>query len=129
MLATLCLQLKYRNNCPTVSQRFLGIPIQWMSSSSREWRRGVSPRFHLIVLCLVWIKRIRRQREFKILLCNPSGGNLLLRQSHMYNPVKHQWWSSFAKTANVITPRLLPQKSPTTDVRQDYRGAVNVGCR
>ena len=35
------------------------------------------PRFHLIVLYFVRIKRIRKQGELKILFYNPSGGNLL----------------------------------------------------
>ena len=46
------------------------------SLPSRKWRRGVSPRFHLIVLYLVKVKRIRKG-EFRILVCNPSGGNLV----------------------------------------------------
>ena len=29
----------------------------------------------------VWIKRLRKQKTLKIPLCNPSGGNVLLRQS------------------------------------------------
>ena len=73
----------FMGNCPTVSHAFLALPTQWIKSSSREWRRGVSSRFHLIVLCLVWIKRIWRQGEFKILLCNASGRNLLIRQSRI----------------------------------------------
>ena len=93
VVGALCLWLKYRSargashhpafidNCPTVRHTFLALSTQWMSSLSMVWRRGVSPRFYLIVLCLVWINRIRRQDEFKILLCNTSVGNLLLRQS------------------------------------------------
>ena len=70
--------------------RVLAIPTQLVSSPSREWRHGVSSRFHLIFLCLMWIKRIKRQGEFKLLLCNSSGGNLLLWQSR--------------KTANGLNP-------------------------
>ena len=61
----------FMGNWPTVSHAFLALPTQWIKSPSREWRRGVSPRFHLIVLCLVWIKRIWRQSE--ILLCNENS--------------------------------------------------------
>ena len=64
-------------NCPTISHKFLASYTQWVSSpTSRKRRRGVSPRSYLIVLCLVWVKRIT-QRELRILLCNPSGGNLV----------------------------------------------------
>ena len=38
-----------------------------------------------LFLCLVLIKRIRKQGESKISLCNPSGGKLLLRPSASYN--------------------------------------------
>ena len=53
------------------------VSTQWMRSSpSTKWRRGVSPRFRFIVLCLMWVKRIRRQGEFRILFCNSNNGNL-----------------------------------------------------
>ena len=40
---------------PTISHTFLALSTQWVSSSpSRKWRRGASPRFHLIVYCLVF---------------------------------------------------------------------------
>ena len=55
--------------------------------------------FILLFLCLVWIKIIRRQWEFRIPLCNPSGEKLL-RQNHTWNLVKHQRRSSSAKAAN-----------------------------
>ena len=46
---------------PTISHTFLTLSTQWVSSPpSRKWSRGVSPRFHRIILCLVWIKRIRQ---------------------------------------------------------------------
>ena len=72
VVGILCLWLKYWSlrgafhhpaficNSPTVSHTFLALSTQWMNSPSREWRREFSPRFHLIVLCLVWIKRTRR---------------------------------------------------------------------
>ena len=66
----------FLSNCPTISHMFLALSTKWMNSPPRKWRRGVSPTY-LIVLCFVWIKRIRRQREFKIPMCIPSGGNLL----------------------------------------------------
>ena len=36
-----------------------------------------------LYLCLMWIRKIRTEEEFKIPLCSPSGGNLLFRQSHI----------------------------------------------
>ena len=74
----LCLWLKYWRergashhqafmlNCTTVSNTFLALSTQWINFPSREWRRGVSPKFHLIGLSLVRIKRIRRQGEFNL---------------------------------------------------------------
>ena len=35
-----------------------------------------------LYLCLMWIRTVRTQEEFKNLLCNHSGGNLF-RQSHI----------------------------------------------
>ena len=48
----------------------------------KEMRTLSQLRFHLIVL--VWIKRIRRQGESKILFCNPNGGKILVRTSECY---------------------------------------------
>ena len=46
----------------TISHRFWALPTQWVNSPhSRKWRRGVKPRFHHNVLCLVWVKRIRHE--------------------------------------------------------------------
>ena len=50
----------------------------------RTW--GQSKVFILLSLSLVRIKRTRRQGEFKIPLCNRSGGNILrqsIRVSHL----------------------------------------------
>ena len=45
--------LAFMGNCPSISHTFLALSTQWVSSPpSRKYRRGVSPRFHLIVLCL-----------------------------------------------------------------------------
>ena len=98
--------LAFMGNFPIISHTFLALSIQWISSPpSRKWKHGVSSKFHLIVLCLAWIKRTRRQGEFKILLCNPSGGNL--RHSCIYNLVKHQWRSSPVKIAYGLKPYQL----------------------
>ena len=43
----------FMGNCPTISHTILALFTQWVSSPSRESKRGVSPKFHLIVLCLV----------------------------------------------------------------------------
>ena len=63
-----------------------------------------SERFFLIVFVLVRIKRIRKQEELKIPLCNPSGENLL-RQS-----CQHQRWSSSAKTTNGLNTLTVSAK-------------------
>ena len=73
----------FMGSCPTISHTFFALSTKWMSCPSRKWGRGVSPRFHLLIFVFLWIRRIRTQEEFKIPLRNPSGGNLLLRQSHM----------------------------------------------
>ena len=41
--------------------------------------------FIFLFLCLVLIKRVTRQGESKINLCNPSGRKLLLRPCTSYN--------------------------------------------
>ena len=51
-----------------------------------------------------------REEEFKIPLCNPSDGNVLLRQSCNQNFVKHQQHSSSAKTANSLNMLTVPTK-------------------
>ena len=38
---------------PTISHTILALSTQWVSSPLREQKRGVSPKFNLIVLCLV----------------------------------------------------------------------------
>ena len=43
----------FLGNCPTIGHTFLALSTQWMSFPSRKWRRGVSPRYCLILLCLV----------------------------------------------------------------------------
>ena len=55
-------------NCPTISHMYLALSTQLVS--------GVNSRFHIIILHLVRIKGNRKQGELKILLYNPSGGNL-----------------------------------------------------
>ena len=64
---------------------------------------------------------MKRQREFKILLCNPSGGKLLLKQSCIYNLAKHQRRCSSAKTANrldtLTTSAKNPQHRPPTGLQ------------
>ena len=64
----------------------------------------------LLYLCLVWIRRNRREEESKIPLCNPSGWNLLLRQSCTQNSVKRQRRSSSAETANSLDMLTVPSK-------------------
>ena len=99
-----------------------------MSSPSREWRSGVSPRFYLIVLCFVWIKRIRSQGEFKILLCSPSGGNLLLRQSRIRILLNIGDGALLRKQPTALTCWLLPQKSPITNFQQDSKCGSDRRC-
>ena len=55
-------------NCPAISHMYLALSTQLVS--------GVNSRFHIIILHLVRIKGNRKQVELKILLYNPSGGNL-----------------------------------------------------
>ena len=73
---------------------------------------------YILYLFLVWIRRNKREEDSKIPLCNPSGWNLLLRQSRPRNSVKHQRRSSSAKTANsldmlIVSSKRLHQRPPT----------------
>ena len=110
---------------------------------SRKWGRGVSPRFHIVAL--VWIKITKRQGDFKIPLCNPSGGKVLPKAS-----------ASYAKLLGKVAFRVLPNihgESPppcpgennpndqhprwssppplakAIQMASDWTRAVNVGCR
>ena len=91
----------------------------------RTW--GQSKIMPYCYLCLVWIRRNRREVEFKIPLCNPSGGNLP-RQSCTQNSVKHQWQSSSVKTANSLICWLLPRKCSTTDLWLDCKCGSDWRC-
>ena len=76
----------------------------------------------------MWIMRIRRQEEFKILLCNPSGGNLL-RQSCQTPTME-------LLLKNTQQPKLVdcfcketPQQNFNQILNADpTRGVVHVGC-
>ena len=73
-----------------------------------KWRSGVSPRFHLLVLCLVHIKQIRRQGESKIPLRNPSDMKLLLRPSQ----AKISYWTeSHLESCQTSTMELFCKNS------------------
>ena len=67
----------FMGNHSTTSQPCL--PIGWVLFQRNENMKLVQYNISLY-LCLVWIRRIRRQEVFKISLCNPSC-RILLRQS------------------------------------------------
>ena len=52
----------------------------------KEMRSRSQSKIHLVahLVALVWIKITKRQGEFRILLCNSSGGKILLRASAGY---------------------------------------------
>ena len=105
--------------------------LPMVSSPSRNWRRGVNPRFHLIVFCLVWIKRTRRQREFKILLCNPVVETFFSGRVASRIPSNICGRTPLKKQPTTLTCWLLTQKSPTIDFRQDSKCGSNLrscGC-
>ena len=92
----------------------------------RTW--GQSKISILLSLSSVWIKRIGRRGGFKILLCNPSGGNLLrqsIRVSHLefrqtstmellcYNSQWAYHFDCFRKKASSQTSDLIPNAGPT----------------
>ena len=86
---------------------------------------GLVQDYILLDLCLTWNRRNMREEEFKIPLCNPSDGNVLLRQSCNQNFVKHQ------QTPTALTCWLFPQKGSTSNwtASADLTGgAVSVGC-
>ena len=43
----------FTGNCPNISHIFLALYTQLVSSLSGEKKHGLSPKFHLIVLCLL----------------------------------------------------------------------------
>ena len=95
--------------------------------------------FTLLFLCLVQIKRIRRQGESRILSCIPSGGSFssdLLRavisywaESHLESfqtPAMEYSWENNKWTC--LTRGRFPQKSYTADVRLDSDCASDWRC-
>ena len=84
----------------------LALATQWMM----EMRMWGSSKIKSYCICLVWNREKRREKEFKIPLCNPSGRNLLLRQGCTHNSIKHQQQSSSAKTANNLNMLTVPTK-------------------
>ena len=63
-----------------LATRFLPcLPSVWVLLRENEDVGSVQD-FIFLHLCVVSIGRIRMQEEFKIPLCNPSGGNLLLKR-------------------------------------------------
>ena len=114
----------FMGNCPTIGHMFLALSTQWMSFPSRQWRHGVSPRYHLIVLCLVWIKRIRRQGEFTPLVQTSSDRVAFRILSNIIDGALPR------KQPTPFTHWLFFQKSPpwTSDLTPNVnltRGAVN----
>ena len=93
----------------------LVLSTQCMSFPSSKWRRAVSLRYHFIVLYFVWLKRIWRQGELTPVVETPSS------DSFIKNPVKHQRRSPPQKQPVALTRWLLPQKSPTTDLRPESK--------
>ena len=99
---------------------------------SEKWNEdtGSIQKFHPLVLWLMWMKRIRRQGESKIPLCNLSDGKLL--RSVSYNNLLDR--VAF-KILSIIHDGAFPflEKSSTADVRldskctSDWKSAVNVG--
>ena len=100
----------------------------------------------LIYITVPLIKRIRKQGESKIPLCNPSGGKLPLRTSVSYNkllgggvfrtPQNIYDEAFFAKIVNGFkTLTVFLQKTYVADVRlvskyaSSWESALNVGCR
>ena len=106
----------FMGNCPTIGHMFLVLSIQWMSFPSRKWRWGASPKYHLIVLCLVWIKRIRRQGEFTPLVQTFSSDRVAFRiPSSINNGALPR------KQPKALTRWLFLKKSPTTDFQPDSK--------
>ena len=121
--------LAFMGSYPAVSHTLLALSAQWTNSPSRKWRRGVSPRLHLVVLCLVWIKRIIRQGTFKILLCNRIGEKLLRVLRVVFRiPSNISDGTLLQKQPTDLIRWLLPQKSPTTDFWQDSKCESDRRC-
>ena len=106
---------------------FVVLSGRWVVLKGNE-NMGSVQEFILLLLCLAWIKRIRRQREFKISLCNTSRGSPF-RESQFRNlpnmndgaPLRKQRTvDCFFRKAPPQTPNRIPSADPT-------RGSVNLG--
>ena len=75
----------------------------------------------------MWIRRIRRQ-EFKIPLCNPSGGNLLRQSCQTSTTDLLCENSQQPKHVDCFRKRAPPDTSDRILNADPTRGVVNVGC-
>ena len=87
---------------------------------SRKWGRGVSPRFHIVAL--VWIKITKRQGDFKIPLCNPSGGKVF--SPRLLRAMLSYWARSHLESCQTSTVNLLPPALAKTIQMTNIHGEV-----
>ena len=101
-------------NCPTIGYTLLALSTKWMSSPSKKWRRGISMRYHFIVLYLVWIKWIRWKKQLTPLVEAFSSDGVAFRiRSNINNGALLQ------KQPMNLTRWLCPQKRPDSKCRSD----------
>ena len=100
------------------------LPSWWVFLQGNENVRSVQV-YILLYLRLVWIRRIRRQEEFKIPMCNSSGGNLL-RQSCQTSMT--ELLSSPPKHVDCFRKKTPPQTSDWILNADPTRGAAKVEC-
>ena len=112
---------------PTIGNTFLTLPTQWMSSPLGKWERGIGPRLRLNVFVFGVNKRIRRQDEFKIPLCNSTGGNLLRQSSQMSSVELLSINSQRSKHVDHSPKEAPPQTSDRILYANPATGVVRVG--
>ena len=113
----LTIQLLWAATRLLVTRFYPCLPSGWVFLQGNEPVRSVQD-YTLMHLCLVWIRKIWRQEEFKIPLCNPSGGSLL-RQSCQASTTELLYG------LNALT---VSEKGSTTDLWSDSKWGSDQGC-
>ena len=95
--------------------------------SFKEMKTWGQFKFISYCICLVWIRRTRRQ-EFKIPLCNSSGGNLLRHSCQISTTEVLCVKSQQPKQVDCFRKKTPPQTSDQILNADPTKGSAKVGC-
>ena len=99
----------FLGSCPTISHTLFAFSTKWISSPSRKWGRGVSPRFHILVFV------------FSVNQVTPVMETFTSDSVTFKTPSNVSNGALLQKQPSTLTRRLFPQKSSTMDPRPDSK--------